>query len=489
MGEKAITGPSAETDSNSNGYFKRKWEETRRQLEFLRLLLDSINSCVVITDNEGTILFLNKPYGRLLGVDPQDQIGKPSCELVENTRMDIVARTGTAEINQTQRIRGRDRLVQRFPIKKDGKVIGVVGIMMFKDLKDVKELAEKLSLLESQVRFCHEELQSLSHTRYTLDSIVGSSAEIISIKKEALKAAAGDFNVLITGESGTGKEILAQAIHHAGNRRLYPFIGINCAAIPRDLLEAELFGYEKGAFTGALSTGKPGKFELANQGTIFLDEIGDLPLDMQPKLLRVLEGKEFQRVGGIRLIRSDFRLIAATNKNVSEMISENRFRMDLFYRLNVIPLNIPPLRERRRDILDLALHYLNLMAKDSPFSEIKIGPRASEALMNYDWPGNVRELFNVIQRVFYCLERDTIHLENLPFYVYEKQELSMGPNFSKLKEIVNRAEKQAILRALEASHFSRKKASQLLGIHRTLLYKKMKKYDISSGNADDDICV
>jgi transcriptional regulator with PAS, ATPase and Fis domain len=199
---------------------------------------------------------------------------------------------------------------------------------------------------------------SLRSTRHTLDSIVGESEAIKSLKTEALRAAATLFPVLITGESGTGKELFAQGIHHASPRKLYPFVRINCAAIPRDLLESELFGYEKGAFTGANVEGKAGKFELARHGTVFLDELGDLPLTMQPKLLRVLEDKEFERVGGTSVIRSDFRLIAATNQNLEEMLAERRFRKDLFYRLNVIPLQIPPLRERREDILPLARHYV-----------------------------------------------------------------------------------------------------------------------------------
>jgi transcriptional regulator with PAS, ATPase and Fis domain len=236
--------------------------------------------------------------------------------------MHNVAKTGKAEINQSHRIMDQDMVVQRIPIKKNNRVIAVFGQVMFKDVRDVGRLAEKLSVLESKVEFYEKELFSLRSTRYTLDSIAGVSRAIESLKSEALTAASNNLPVLILGESGTGKELFAQAIHHASTRRLHPFMRINCAAIPKDLLEAELFGYERGAFTGARSDGKPGKFELAHHGTVFLDEIGDLPVEMQPKLLRVLEEKEFERVGGNRLIRSDFRLIAASNQDLQDMLDE-----------------------------------------------------------------------------------------------------------------------------------------------------------------------
>ncbi|MGD9060256.1 MAG: sigma 54-interacting transcriptional regulator, partial [Desulfobacterales bacterium] len=335
------------------------------QLEAYKLIFESIYNGIMVTDAEGIITHFNEPYGQFLGLDPAAQIGKHCTEVVENTRMHIVAKTGKPEINQTQRIKGQNMVVQRIPIKRDGKVIAVFGQVMFKDVKDVTKLANRLSLLESKVKHYEEELINLRSTRYTFDSIVGTSLVIRELKKEALKASTNQFPVLITGDSGTGKELFAQAIHHASPRKLYPFVRINCSAIPKDLLESELFGYEKGAFTGAKTEGKPGKFEIANQGTVFLDEIGDLPLTMQPKLLRVVEEKEFERVGGTKIIRSDFRVIAATNQDLQDMLTDERFRKDLFYRLNVIPLHIPPLRDRRSDIIPLAQHFLKQMAKEA----------------------------------------------------------------------------------------------------------------------------
>jgi len=449
-----------------------------QQLETFSLILDNIYNGVVVTDVDGYITHFNKPYGQFLGIDPQAQIGKHVTEVIENTRMHIVAKTGKPEINHSHRIKGQDMVVQRIPIRKNGKVIAVFGQVMFKDVRDVKKLAEKLSLLENKVEFYERELFSLRSNRFTIDSIVGVSNTIKTLKKESLKAATNTLPVLITGESGTGKELFAQAIHHASKRRLHPFIRINCAAIPKDLLESEFFGYEKGAFTGASSEGKPGKFELAHRGSIFLDEIGDLPLVMQPKLLRVLEEKEFERVGGTSLTRVDFRLIVASNQNLEEMLTQGRFRKDLFYRVSVIPLHIPPLRERREDIIPLAHNHIQRIVQEAGLSEIKIEPQAKEALKNYDWPGNIRELSNVIERVLSNLEGDTIHLCDLPFYLYSSPHTTYESRRSSLKKVQAKAERETIRYVLASTNYNKARAADQLGIHRTLLYKKMKKYNL-----------
>ena len=448
------------------------------QLDMYKLIFDSIYNGAMVTDAEGIITHFNRPYGQFLDLNPKDQIGKHCKEAIENSRMHIVAKTGKPEINVSQSIKGQKMVVQRIPIKKDGKLIAVFGQVMFKDVKDVGKLARKLALLESKVKLYEQELLNLRSTQYTFDSIVGNSRKIKSLKKEALKASANQYPVLISGESGTGKELFAHAIHHAGPRKLFPFVRINCATIPRDLLESELFGYEKGAFTGARSKGKPGKFELAHNGTIFLDEIGDLPLEMQPKLLRVLEDKEFERVGGNTVIRSDFRLIAATNQNLEEMVSSKTFRKDLFYRLNVIPLHIPPLRKRRKDIILIARHLLNKMAQEAAILEIKMSQEAGKALTDYLWPGNVRELSNVLERSLSSIEGDRIEREHLPFHIKPESMPVSKIEYSSLKDTLERAEKKAIIRALEATDNNKARAANLLCIHRTHLYKKMKKYSI-----------
>jgi PAS domain S-box-containing protein len=454
-------------------------EELKRQLEMYRLIFESIYNGAMVTDAEGIITHFNKPYGQFLGVDPEAQIGRHCTTSVENSRMHIVARTGKAEINQSQLIQGQKMVVQRIPIQKDGKVIAVFGQVMFKDVKDVGKLARELSLLESKVKLYEEELITLRSTRYTFESIIGKSEAIGNLKQEALRAAGNSFPVLITGESGTGKELFAQAIHHASARRLHPFVRINCAAIPRDLLESELFGYEKGAFTGARSEGKPGKFELAHQGTIFLDEIGDLPVEMQPKLLRAIEDKEFERVGGTRIVRSDFRVISATNQNLDTMLTTGRFRKDLFYRLNVISLHIPALRERPDDILAITRRFLDRTAQEANLKKIAIDHGAERALHDHDWPGNVRELMNVLERSVSALEGEAIRITDLPFYVQRgRRNTVRDQTTTSLREIQSRAERETIWTALRESDFRKARAAKILGIHRTLLYKKMKKYNI-----------
>lgn len=243
-------------------------------------------------------------------------------------------------------------------------------------------------------------------------------------------------------------------------------------------MESELFGYEQGAFTGALSKGKPGKFELAHHGTVFLDEIGDLPLDMQPKLLRVLEEKEFERVGGNSVIPVDFRLIAATNQNLEQMVDDRRFRRDLFYRLNVIPLRVPALRERREDIILLARHVLDQILGDAPGLYIKIDARSETMLQNHDWPGNVRELSNVLERIVSSLDGDTIEPRHLPFRLSNFPKVTSASKDLNLREALLRAEEDILRSALTLAKNNKARAARLLGIHRTQLYKKMKKHHL-----------
>ncbi|MGC8658229.1 MAG: sigma-54 interaction domain-containing protein [Desulfomonilaceae bacterium] len=450
----------------------------RKKVEMLELIFDSIYNGVMVTDPDGYVIYFNTPYGRFIGVNPKEQIGKHCTQVIENTRMHLVAKTAEEEINQSHSIKGQNMVVQRIPIKKDGKVIAVFGQVMFKDVRDVGRLAKKLSLLESKVELYEQELISLRSTRYTFDSISGNSESMRALKTEALKAAATNLPVLITGESGTGKELFAQAIHNGSPRRLNPFVRINCAAIPRELMESELFGYDRGAFTGANYKGKPGKFELAHRGTLFLDEIGDLPLEMQPKLLRVLEEKEVERVGGTSLIRVDFRLIAASNQNLEAMMMEGRFRKDLFYRLNVISLNIKPLRERPADIIPLSHHILQQLSLEYSLPTIAINPEAEEILARYEWPGNCRELCNVLERTVSSLEGNVIRANDLPFQIFSKKRTNQRTGRLPLKEVHGKAEKDAILSALSATNNNKAEAARMLGIHRTLLYKKLKRYSL-----------
>lgn len=450
-----------------------------QQLEVLKHVFNHIDNGALVVDPNGYITHFNEPYGRFLKLNPAEQIGKHVTDVVENSRMHIVAKTGEAEINVSHSIRGQNMLVQRIPIKENGKVIAVFGHVLFKNIKDVSKLANKLSELQSQVKRYQKELNSLRSTRYTFESIIGESPQIKSLIKEARKSAATSLPILISGESGTGKELFAQSIHSSSSRQSESFIRLNCAAIPKDLLESELFGYTKGAFTGAQSTGKAGKFELAHRGTIFLDEIGDLPMEMQPKLLRVLEEKELERIGGNQIIKTDFRLISASNQNLAAMVERGQFRADLFYRLNVVPLHLPPLRERLGDIIPLARHLLTLASEEGLHRGIDFSKEAEAILLHHSWPGNVRELNNVIERTLATNEDETITPADLPFYLHQAKNKSTSTTCSLLKEVVAKAEKAAILDALKMTQHNKAQAALLLGIHRTLLYKKMQKYNLA----------
>jgi len=459
----------------------REIEALRKRLEMYELIFESIHFGCLVTDEKGYITHMNKPYGDYLNLDPIDQIGRHCTEVVENSRMHIVAQTGKPEFSNSHLIKGQKMVVHRIPIKKDGKVIAVYGQLVFKDVRDVGKLAKELSLLESKVKLYEAELLALRSTRYTLESIIGTSDAITSLKAQAMKAAASHFPVLISGESGTGKELFAQAIHHAGPRKIYPFVRINCATIPKDLFESELFGYEQGAFTGAKSEGKPGKFELAHRGTIFLDEIGELPAPMQPKLLRVLEEKEFERVGGTQVIHSNFRLIAATNQNLETMIRDGRFRKDLFYRLNVFPITIPPLRERREDIIPVFMH-LQKLSEDVDRFDIRLDRSAQKVLMEHSWPGNVRELSNVLEWTLSSLEGNCIRDRDLPFYLKSRLDILPPERHSPMREAQAHAEVQAIRQALDVADQNKARAARILGIHRTMLYKKIKKYGLEESS-------
>ena len=452
-----------------------------KKVQFYETVLNNMLNGVIITDLEGKVIFFSESYGRFLGKDPKAQIGLHTTEVVENSRMHIVAKTGIPEINHAQRIMNHDMVVQRIPIKDhNNKLVAVFGQVMFEDVRDVQVLANKLSILESKVKLYEKELVNLRASKYSCRNIIGKSSIMTELRKLAVKAAKTNAPILLMGESGTGKELFAHAIHHASDRQAAPFVRINCAAIPKDLMESELFGYEPGAYTGAGNKSKPGKFELAHQGTIFLDEITELPLEMQPKLLRVLEEKELERLGGTRVTKCDFRLIAATHENLEKRVREGLFRQDLYYRINVIPINIPPLKERKEDIAMIAQHLVLTMGKECGTNISGISPEVIRIFEKYDWPGNIRELSNVLERIFCSIEgvEDKICVEHLPVFF---RGLARKPSPSTsiiLKNIREDSEKEALLQAIQISNNNKNQAARLLGIHRTALYKKMKKFDI-----------
>ncbi|MCX5839027.1 MAG: sigma 54-interacting transcriptional regulator [Deltaproteobacteria bacterium] len=458
---------------------EKKIADLQKRILFYETILDSIRNGVMITDRRGKVIFFSKAYGEFLGIKPEETIGKHCTEVIENTRMHIVAETGVPEINHAHSIRGQEMVVQRIPIRIDRQGLFVFGQVMFKDVRDVHTLSSRLSLLESKVEFYERELTDLRSSKYTLQHIVGNSKGVSELKKLALRAAEIDAPVLITGESGTGKELFAHAIHYASKRRLYPFIRLNCSAIPKELLEAELFGYEPGAFTGASHKGKAGKFELAHGGSIFLDEIGDLPMEMQPKLLRVLEEKEFEHLGGNHLIKSNFRLIAATHENLEDLVARGKFRKDLFYRLNVIPISILPLRERIEDLPLIAEYLMKKLSREHGTKMASFSPAVMQIFQSYPWPGNVRELSNILERILFTLDGDQTQVRHLPLFMQDLDLGSSKQDNTLLKRLRDDMEKETLMHTIRISNFNKNKAARLLGIHRTSLYKKMKKLNIS----------
>lgn len=457
-------------------------EEVKNLKSTLDSIVNSIFDCIVVVNKNGYVTMMNDAYGEFLNTDPKKAVGKHITDVIENTRMHIVAQTGKAEICDMQKIGEHNTVVTRIPIVKDGEVTGAVGKMVFRDVKDLRVLARKLTSLQSELEYYKEELQKVQGGKYTIESIIGSGEKIQWLKMIALRAAKGQSTVLVTGESGTGKELFAQAIHYASNRRHGPFIKINCASIPENLLESELFGYEEGAFTGARKGGKPGKFELANGGTIFLDEIGDMSMPMQAKLLRVLQEREVERVGGTKTSSVDVRVIAATNQDLETMMSQGNFRQDLYYRLNIIALHIPPLRERREDLPELCEALLRKVNRTLQFDVDGVSREAMELLMQYDWPGNVRELENVLERSVNLMDEvGDILPEHLPPTMRRpatKPALSNQEETKELAGIMEEAEKQAIYKALETAGGNRSQAAKILGIHRSGFYQKLSKYQI-----------
>ncbi len=336
----------------------------------------------------------------------------------------------------------------------------------------------------NEVKFLRYEISK----KYDFENIIGKSKAIDEVFAKIRQIADTKTNVLITGESGTGKELIAKAIHYNSSRRGKPFVAINCAAIPETLMESEIFGHEKGAFTDA-SARKIGQFELANEGTLFLDEIGDLPLLTQAKILRVLQEKEFLRVGGTKTIKVDVRLIAATNKDLVKATKEGRFREDLFYRINVIPVFLPPLRERREDIPPLIEHFINKKSIDNNKAKKSFSQEAMDIMLNYNWPGNIRELENVIERIITLTPDDVIKIEHLPQNITKdikttvmKEEILSGK--LTLPEAIENFEKELILNALAKTNYVQTQAANILGISRRILKYKMDSLKIAA-NVED----
>ncbi len=464
----------------------RELDSTKILVRTLEEVLAGAGEWMVVVDAAGVITMMSGDYAEFNGTTVAQAVGRHVTEVIENTRMHVVVRTGVAEMGETQTIRGRDVIVNRIPLKDGNRVVGAYGRVVFKDVEQLRQLAGKLNLLESKVKYYEEELTSLRGARYTFDSVVGSGRAIAAAKEEALRASRTDSTVLLRGETGTGKELFAHAIHAAGPRGSGPFIKLNCAAVPAELLESELFGYAEGAFTGAKRGGKPGKFEMANGGTLFLDEIGDMPLPMQAKLLRVLQEREVERVGGTAARRVDIRVIAATARAIEELVGEGKFRSDLYYRVNVIPIRIPPLRERREDVGEIADRFLSNIAADAGEPARRVSAGALEILRSWEWPGNVRELQNVLERAVAMTRSELLLPEHLPPQLLRASSApakAVVPG--SLASAKADAERVAIETALKAAHGNKSRAADLLRIHRVKLYEKMKRYGLPTDGFRD----
>lgn len=430
--------------------------------------LETAHEGIFALDVRGYVKHCNNRAASLFKTTKKDLIGKHISNLMPGSPVIKVLETGRGYTENEEIFKVDDRqhhfIVTVKAIITGDEIEGVV--VSFRDIEEAQKLV---------YTFNNRQIKNTVH------DIVGNSKKIMTAKRQSLVIAKGNSTVLITGESGTGKEMFAKAIHYASNRADGPFVTVNCGAIPENLLESELFGYEKGAFTGASDKGKAGKFELADGGTIFLDEIGDMPLHLQVKILHVLQNMRFERVGGNKDIIVDVRVIAATNRDLEKLIEEGKFREDLYYRLSVIPLNIPPLRERKEDIRMLMYHFLK---KNNTFMNRRISGFSTEVedlYMNHDWPGNVRELENAVEYGTNMAFGNIITIEEVPARILRKeQEITKFSNMDKpLAEQVKYYEREIIIKKLKQHNGVKDVVARELGMSRATLYRKLSELDIN----------
>jgi transcriptional regulator with PAS, ATPase and Fis domain len=439
---------------------------------FLSYILDNPFEGILAIDDKGIIVYVNNFFLSMFKSKEGDFLGKKVWDTLPDFPLYDTVLQGYSHWGENLKIGGRNLLTVRFPIKKDGKVIGAVVKTIFPDLTTAKGIAARVM---NPVK-----VEERGRPMYTCMDIIGETSPMLVAMKIARKAARTDSTLLITGESGTGKEVFAQAVHTRSVRRDRPFVKVNCAAIPDNLLESELFGFVDGAFTGATKGGKPGKFELAEGGTIFLDEIGDMSLPMQAKLLRVLQEKEVDRIGSTKSIPLDVRISAATNQDLLKLVREGRFREDLYYRLKVVEIRIPPLRERREDIPVLADYLRKRINKRLGTHVQVIKPESLRLMLSYDWPGNVRELENILEQAINQSEDNRIDLTDLiaPKDGMYQEVRVLKDRQEGLRKFVDLKEKTLILDALAQSGGNKAEAARILNIQRSVLYKKMARLKI-----------
>lgn len=438
-----------------------------------KLIFDSLYDGILIVDKEGVVRYINPAYTRITKVEEKNIIGRYLSEVRPGSRLTDVVKDEKMELGAHRKMGDVEYLVNMVPIYEDGKVIG--GISLLNELIDIYKLTEKLNLSKIIIQNLKEHVKTLGNGKYSFDDIITVDEKSIEVKEFAKRIALADSNVLITGESGTGKELYASAIHNFSARKDFPFIPVNCASFEKNLIESELFGYEEGSFTGAKKNGKTGLFQLAQGGTLFLDEIGELEYGLQGKLLRVLQEKSIRKIGGSKEIPIDVRLICATNKNLEQMIEENTFRRDLYYRIAIMPMSIPPLREKKNDIKAIAEKFLSDLSMKYR-KEVRLNGNVLKVLKEYDWPGNIRELKNIIEFTFSMAEGNEIKAEHLPINM--KNNINENENILPLSEIVREAEQNYLKKVIEIygdSVEGKKKAAKALNISLATLYNKLER--------------
>ncbi len=448
--------------------------------EIVSACLSAERLSLAVVDTTGHYLYVSPFWKELTGIDSDEIIYRDlTYDIIPNSHFDEVLRTQKPLVAQPLVSPDTCGVVYAnyYPLFGEGhKLIGAMVITFLSEQRIAVELSQEIEQITNQLKNAEEYIQRLETANYSIDQIVGNSKCVRELKEEIRLASENNSNVLIEGETGSGKELVAHAIHCLSDRQDYRFIAVNCSAIPENLMESEFFGYEAGAFTGADRHGKPGKFELADKGSLFLDEIGELPLTMQPKLLRVLQEHELTRVGGINEIPVDARIIAATNTPIRQLVADGRFRLDLYYRLNVFHIHVPSLRERKTDIPELVLALVARLNRQLGTNIRDIDDAVMSRLMEYQWPGNVRELQNILEASIDRSDGHRLCIENIvPFdspddftanyYDPMKQTLAAG-NFMLSKE--------QIQAAINACGGNKTKAAKMLGVSRATLYNKIK---------------
>lgn len=451
----------------------------------LRFFLRNPYESLVIVDKEGKLEFMDRGSEKLFGLSEGGAKGCDIRDFVPKSDLPRVLETGIPFIGKIVEVRGGRRIGSTYPLVQDGEVIGAIGRLFFRSLDEVERINRQMDRLKSEVRSLREKQKYQHCAIYTFENILGISPAIKEAVEMAKKVAMTDADVLIAGESGTGKELFAQAIHNFVNPQ-NPFVRVNSSAIPFELVESELFGYERGTFTGASNAGKPGKFEIAHNGTFFLDEVSSLPLSIQAKLLRVLQEREVERLGGTVVRDVKFRLIAATNSDLKKLVKEGKFREDFYFRIAKSTIHIPPLMIRKEDIPIYISHFLKTINERFGTKFKRLSDEALFSFMNYDWPGNVRELINVLEQA--CLKQwdgEEISMSSLPSDFIGSSMLHVSPSLKKgppsqniFKQEMQEKERKLILQAMEQTKRNKRRAAFLLGIPRSTLYKKLKDYRI-----------